>query len=127
MTQAEFQQEQPHPVSYLRVGGNSRSVSTDYQLIKGAIINKQHVIAIYKGKYREMCPHVIGSKRGKLKALFWQFAGESNSEPYMQGGWRDTFVVDVQVLEIREGVWQTGPRHSRMQHSVDVVDVEVDY
>ena len=36
-----------------------------HQIIRGANINKRQVVATYHGYEREMCPHVIGVKRGK--------------------------------------------------------------
>jgi hypothetical protein len=102
-------------------------MNTAYDLIKQAILERKQVIAKYHGKHREMCPHVIGRKNGRAKALFWQFAGESTSDPQMRGGWRDTFVDEIEIIKIRDGEWYTGPRHSRMQKAVDIVDVEIDY
>ena len=44
-----------------------------YNFLKQAIISKQQVIATYNGYYREMCPHVLGTKNGKQHCLFYQF------------------------------------------------------
>ena len=52
-----------------------------YDLIRQAIIEKKQVVAIYNGHQREMCPHVIGTKNGRQKALFYQFGGTSSSRP----------------------------------------------
>jgi hypothetical protein len=35
-----------------------------YDLIRQAIIEKKGIAAVYNGQYREMCPHVIGTKKG---------------------------------------------------------------
>jgi hypothetical protein len=43
-----------------------------YGQIKTAILHKKQVIATYRGRYRDMCPHVIGTKYGRRKALFYQ-------------------------------------------------------
>src|SRR5947208_97579 len=98
-----------------------------YDQIKSAIILKKQVVAKYKGKLREMCPHVIGYKNGRPKALFYQFAGGSNSGLSLdeRQRWRDTFVEDVEIIELRSGEWHTGSNHSRPQHAVDQIDVEV--
>jgi len=40
-----------------------------YGLIRQAIIDKNIVIASYRGYIREMCPHVIGEKNGHAQTL----------------------------------------------------------
>lgn len=103
-------------------------MASTYQQIRDAIAKKLQVFAMYRGKYREMCPHVIGTKKGKNKALFYQFGGESTTGLEPDGSpsnWRDTFVDDLQILEIRRGPWHTAPNHSRPQKAVDEIDLEV--
>ena len=56
--------------------GEVHCMSNTYDQIKEAVLKKLQVIAMYKGKYREMCPHVIGTKNGREKVLFYQFAGQ---------------------------------------------------
>jgi len=48
------------------MGGNT------YNVIRQAIIDKQQVIGNYDGHFREMRPHVIGTKNGRQQALFYQ-------------------------------------------------------
>ena len=104
-------------------------VTDTYNKIRNAILAKQQVIAMYKGKYREMCPHVIGWKNGREKVLKHQFGGDSNSglSGNARKAWLGMFVDEIEILEIRNGQWHTAPNHSRPQQNVDVIDVEVDY
>lgn len=98
-----------------------------YALIYDAIVNKRHVIATYHGLYREMCPHTLGTKRGRRQALFYQFAGESSKGLPPDGEWRCIILDQLENVSVREGEWHTSPDHSVPQTCVDVIDVEVQY
>ncbi|SUC26858.1 Uncharacterised protein [Providencia rustigianii] len=45
-------------------------MSSNYDLIAEAIKNKKQIIAMYKGHLREMCPHVLGSKKWSRTSSF---------------------------------------------------------
>jgi hypothetical protein len=117
--------------SSLRLGGEQTQrdsevgVSSNYELIRAAITERQQVFATYQGKRREMCPHALGSTNGRSQALFFQFGGES-SRPLPPGGqWRCLAVDELDGIELHEGAWHSGDGHSRTQSCVDIVDVEV--
>jgi len=52
---------------------------TTYELIRQAIEKKQCITCNYNGYSRKMTPHVIGTKKGKQQALFYQYGGQSSS------------------------------------------------
>lgn len=120
-------------------------VST-YNIIRHAIINRLQVVATYHDYPREMCPHVIGIKRGKPAtkgrsgrsgkpatpdqehALFYQFSGQSERGLQPDGSpanWRCIRIDELSNVSKRPGPWHTAPNHSRPQTCVDVIDVEV--
>lgn len=103
-----------------------------YALIRQAIIDKNIITAAYHGHVREMCPHAIGHKRGKRKALLYQFAGTSSSGlgPIgSQDNWRCVFVDELENVSVRvaNGEWYTANDHSRRQTCIDDVETEVAY
>jgi hypothetical protein len=98
-----------------------------YNVLRQAIIDRLQVTCFYQGLHREVCPHVIGRKRGKLHALVFQFAGESSRGLPPGGMWRCLEVDEVTGAEAREGLWHTGDSHLKPQTCVDEVDVEVAY
>ena len=103
-------------------------MSDVYSIVREAIIHKQQIIATYRGLDRELCPHVIGMKRGKPQALFYQFGGDSRTglEPYgSMLNWRCMLIYELRDVIAREGEWHTAPRHSRPRECVDDIDVEV--
>ena len=105
-------------------------MSNDYEVIKQAIINKSSISATYKGYYREVSPHVIGTKNGRKQALFYQFGGESSSGailPNAKSNWRCMPISELSnVSPINKG-WHTVNSHSTAQSCVDTIDAEVRY
>jgi hypothetical protein len=101
----------------------------NYSILKSAILNRQQVLADYKGYYREMCPHVIGRKKGVAHCLFYQFGGESSSGAILPGSdsnWRCIPVDQLSIISVRDGEWFSVSGHTRRQTCIDVVDIEVD-
>jgi len=102
--------------------------STNYITIRDAMLNKQQVIATYKGHVREMCPHTIGLKNGLEKALFYQFGGTSSSGeiiPDSPKNWRCVFIDELTNITVRSGPWNSAGNHSAKQTCIDEVDIEV--
>lgn len=103
-------------------------MASAYDMIYSAIQNKQIITATYKGYYREMCPHVLGHKKGRAHALFYQFGGQSKSGLSPEGAadnWRCIFVDELQNVKVQDGAWHTAPNHSRPQTCVDQIRIEV--
>lgn len=99
--------------------------SLAYQSVRRAILERQIVIASYKGYRREMCPHVIGYKDGIEHALFFQFAGGSSKGLRQGGEWRCIELAELSEISVQLGPWHTGGSHSGRQTCVDQVDLTV--
>jgi len=101
--------------------------SSTYALFRQAILNRQPVTCRYKGKRREICPHVLGTKRRREKILAWQFAGGSSKPGGLPPGgeWRCMFVDEITLATITPGEWRTGDGHKWDQSCVDKVDIDV--
>lgn len=100
------------------------------QLIVQAIQQKLIVTAMYQGYERVMCPHVVGYKNEKkggkrLNALFFQFAGGSNSGLPPEGQWRCVHLDELSNIRTEAGQWHTGPAHTQPQTCVDEIIAEV--
>jgi hypothetical protein len=96
-----------------------------YDVLRQAIIDRQQVTCIYQARYRECCPHAIGTKRGVRHVLMFQFGGESSRGLPQGGEWRCMDVDALSQVAARDGSWYTDPRHSRPQTCIDLVDVDV--
>ena len=101
-----------------------------YEIIKSAIENKQQITADYDDKYREMCPHAIGTKNGVEQALFFQFGGYSSKGEITtdtKDNWRCITINKLSNVKVKEGDWHTFSNHSRPSTCIDSIDLEVSY
>jgi len=57
------------------------------QLFRSAIAERKQVVCVYKGYYREVCPHVLGWKGGHPYVLVYQFGGGSSTGLPPGGEW----------------------------------------
>lgn len=107
----------------------AQTVSEIYELLRLAGTRRQPVAAIYDGRPRLLCPHVLGKKSGRRHAFFYQFGGSSNSGlPVVAegiGGWRCFAVEKLSQVELSSEAWHTEPRAGR-QTCIDEVDFDVD-
>ena len=79
--------------------------------------------AVYDGRVRELCPHIIGTnKRGEEVVLAWQFGGES-SGPLPQ--WRCLKLANVSEARPRAGRWHEGGSHQTTQTCVSDIDLDI--
>jgi hypothetical protein len=102
-----------------------------YAMIREAILSKNIIVASYHGYVREMCPHVIGKKNGRARALLYQFAGESSSGLQPDGSsanWRCLRVDELSEVSIKKsaGKWHTASNYSAAaQECVDEIEATV--
>lgn len=105
-------------------------MNNNYQIIRQAILDKSSISAIYQGYYREMSPHVIGTKNGREQALFYQFGGESGSGtivPNSKKNWRCMSINELTEVKIIDKDWHTAENHNRPQDCVEIIDVVVQF
>ncbi|HZP75182.1 MAG TPA: hypothetical protein VFB45_03475 [Pseudolabrys sp.] len=99
--------------------------SRTYAIFREAILGEKQVTCVYGGHYRELCPHVIGTKDGEEKVLAFQFGGTSSSKLPERGEWRCLHLARVEDAHIREGAWHAGPYHRTTQKCVEDVDLDI--
>ena len=108
--------------------GNPVSTAT-FDLIRQAMNERLIVAATYDGFVRHLCPHTLGYKNGKEKALLYQFAGGSKSGLGPEGSpqnWRCVFVSELSGVRLQNGDRHTAiGGHSRRQTCVDNIVLEV--
>jgi hypothetical protein len=96
-----------------------------YQVLRQAVVNRQQVTCIYQGRYRECCPHAIGTKQGQQHVMMFQFAGDSSKGLPPGGEWRCMDVNQLSNVSVKDGPWHTRDDHTRPNTCIDVVDVDV--
>jgi hypothetical protein len=117
-------------VSALPLMAKEAKQMSTYEIVRDAIQNKKVVVAWYDGHERIMCPHVLGTKKGRAQALFYQFAGTSKSgllPDCSPSNWRCLFLDQLSNVASRDagGEWHTAPNHLRPQTCVDQIEVEI--
>ena len=98
--------------------------SATFDLFHGAILKRQQVTCTYQGRYREICPHILGHSAGSEKLLAYQFGGESSKGLPPGGQWRCLRLSDVRDVKARDGWWYSGGEHAKTQSCVDDVFVD---
>ena len=97
--------------------------SATYALFRNAILREQQVTCTYGGRYRELCPHIIGTnKSGEEVVLAWQFAGESSGRLPQ---WRCLRLANVGNAKARDGRWYAGGSHKTSQKCVTEIDLDI--
>jgi hypothetical protein len=97
--------------------------SRNYTLFRNAILAEQQVTCVYEGRYRELCPHIIGiNKRGEEAVLAWQFAGESSGHLPQ---WRCLRLANVRDARARNAGWHEGGSHRTPQTCVTNIDLDI--
>src|SRR4051812_28882090 len=99
--------------------------SSKYGLIEQAMRMRKPVSCMYKGFRREVCPIILGHTKGEERALTYQFAGGSSSGLPPGGQWRCLSLSDVENVELRDGPWVSGARHTQQSACVEEVDLDV--
>ncbi|MCT8991271.1 hypothetical protein NYR54_13375 [Chelativorans sp. SCAU2101] len=99
--------------------------SAIYRVFREAILRRQQVAFVYRGRDRKVCPHILGHTEGKEKVLAFQFGGESTSRPIGKGEWRCFFLAEVHNARRYDGPWHTGGSHKARQSCVEEVDIDV--
>ena len=105
----------------------SKRPSAIYRLVWQAIRARKQITCTYKDRYRVVFPHILGYKPSGTEAVFvFQVGGESSSKPLPPAGeWRCFDLEGVADIQLRDGDWRGGTRHSKPQACIRFVDVDV--
>jgi hypothetical protein len=104
----------------------SKRPSTIYRLIWKAARARKQVTCVYDECYREGCPHIVGYNKAGQEAVFvFQFGGDSTSVLPPQGDWRCFDLAAMTDVQLRDGRWHSGTRHTKTQTCIQFVDVDV--
>jgi len=99
--------------------------SETYRLFEQAMLQRKQIVCMYNGERREVCPIILGLSQGEEKALTYQFGGESKSGLRRGGQWKCLWLSGVSDVQMRDGAWHAGSRHSQKQTCVEIVDLDI--
>jgi hypothetical protein len=99
-----------------------------YRIVRAAVERRRPISAVYHDRPRLFCPHRLGrNKEGQLRALCYQYGGESESGLKPTGSpenWRCIALEKLGNVELLDGIWRTAPNHARPASCI--VDADVD-
>jgi hypothetical protein len=99
--------------------------SANYELFREAILHEKQVTCFYQGYYRELCPLIIGHRRGAERVLAFQFGGRSSKALPQGGAWKCLDLAQVEDAELRDGPWHEGGSHKKEQACVEEIDLDI--
>ena len=93
-----------------------------YDLFYRAMRDRKQIFCVYDGYPRELCPVILGHSEGEEKALVYQFGGRTKSR---LPEWKCLSLSKVSDVQLRDGPWHVGKRHSQRQSCIKEVDVDI--
>src|ERR671919_119727 len=100
------------------------------RLVWSAVASRRPIEASYHKRHRLFCPHRLGRNReGELRALCYQYGGESESglEPAgSPANWRCVAVEKLSRVKLLDDAWGTAPNHSRPASCVVEADIDAE-
>jgi len=109
---------------------SARALAQAHAQVHAAIIHRRPIVAIYRGRKRLLCPHLLGwNRHRRLQVLCYQYGGDSESGLQPEGSsdnWRCMAVDNLSQVELLDGPWQTADNHSRPQTCTEEVELDVD-
>ena len=107
-----------------------RALEHAHAQVRSAIVHRRPIAALYQGRRRLLCPHLLGwNKQRRLQVLCYQYGGNSESGLQPAGAsdnWRCLAVENLSQVELLDGPWQTAENHSRPQTCIEEVELDVD-
>jgi hypothetical protein len=109
---------------------SDRALEHTHAQLRAAIIHRRPVAALYRGRRRLLCPHLLGwNRHRRLQVMCYQYGGDSESglDPTSASdNWRCLAVENLSQVESLDGPWQTAENHSRPQTCIEEVELDVD-
>jgi hypothetical protein len=109
---------------------SARALEPVHAQVRAAIIHRRPIAALYRGRRRLLCPHLLGWNRlRRPQVLCYQYGGDSESGLKPAGAsdnWRCLAVENLSQVELLDGPWQTAEKRSWPQTCIEEVELDVD-
>jgi hypothetical protein len=100
-----------------------------WAVLEQALRHKRPALVHYHGQDRLVCPHALGWKNGRPRALVYQSGGTTS-----QGGlptdprqrWRSLLIDEVEQATISIGAWATADNYTSASNCIDDLYMAVD-
>lgn len=99
-------------------------IPTAWQTLHLALQQRRTVRAWYHDRLRVLCPHALGWKNGRAKALVYQttILGPHGHDPR---GWRSLFVDEIQDATLTDDPWSTAGNYTLDTTGIDTLDAAI--
>lgn len=107
-----------------------QSLSEIDLVIRAALVERTPLRAVYGGRERLLCPHMVGrNKDGQVRVLCLQIGGDSASglqqDTEGRGDWRCLALEKFSGVEPTAAVWQSTSNSLRPPKCMDHVELSV--
>jgi hypothetical protein len=96
-------------------------IPTAWNVLHQAINQRRTVQARYHDRLRVICPHALGWKNGRPKALVYQTAIIGHEPSHDPRGWRSLFVDEIQDPHISDDTWATAKNYAPNTSGIDTL------
>ena len=96
------------------------AIPTSWNVLHQALAERRAVRATYHDRQRIICPHALGWKNGRAKALVYQTAilGTHHHNPR---GWRSLFIDEIQHATLSDDTWTTDDNYNPHTTVIDTL------
>ena len=99
------------------------SLPAAWAALEAALRQRRPVRVSYHGHERLICPHALGWKNGRPKALVYQTAIIGPTPTHDQHGWRSLFVDEIHDATITNDPWRTAHNYTPHNTGIDPLAV----
>ena len=97
-------------------------------MVRAAVVQHRPITALYDGRRRLLCPHVLGyNQSGDWRVFCYPYGGETKGGPLPVSGegiWRCLALRKLTSVECATGSWRTEPHAP--QRCIEHIEVDAD-
>ena len=100
-------------------------INTAWDILHIAIAGRRAVRARYHDRLRVLCPHALGWKNGRPKALVYQRAIIGEEPAHDPRGWRSLFVEELHDIVLSDDSWESADNYTPHTTGIDTLAVAI--
>lgn len=100
-------------------------ITTAWAILHAALTSRRAVRARYHDRLRVLCPHALGWKNGRPKALVYQLAIIGDTPPHDPRGWRSLYVDEIHDAVPSDDDWETADNYTPHNSGIDTLVVVI--
>ena len=101
------------------------NINTAWDVLHSALTQHRAVRARYHDHLRVLCPHALGWKNGRPKALVYQTAIIGSPPTHDPHGWRSLFVDEIHNAIITDDPWRTAANYTPNTTGIDTLAASI--